>query len=236
MDNITIVIPVYNEEDILVENSKKLIHFLDTLFFKYEVIIIDNGSTDETTRKGKELEREFSDKIRFLSTRQKGVGLAFKKAVEVSKYDKILSLDIDLSAELDFVPMCHELLDNYDIVIGSKKAGTQTRPLLRRVASSTFIFLTRVLLGLDITDYSISTKGYTKNKIMGMISDIDSGTFYVIKILYFASIRGYKIIQVPVKCVDTRKSKFNLIHESLYRLKYLLSLWSRERIMNNRWI
>ncbi|MFB6088715.1 MAG: glycosyltransferase, partial [Candidatus Aenigmatarchaeota archaeon] len=55
MKNFTIIIPVYNEKDCIEENTIKLVDFLDTLDVSYEIIIGNNGSTDSTPRKGKEL-------------------------------------------------------------------------------------------------------------------------------------------------------------------------------------
>ena len=73
-------------------------------------------------------------------------------------------------------------------------------------------------------DYSMAAKAYKKDAIISHIDKVDYGTSYVIDLIYFAKKDKGKIIEIPVKCIDKRKSKFNLLYESLYRLKNLIKL------------
>ena len=216
----SIIIPVYNEEELIKEKSEKLIRHLGSLNDKYEIIIVDNGSTDKTKEIGENLKG-----VNFLSTKKRGVGLAFKKAVKQAKYENIISLDMDLSTNLDFIKRSLDLLKEYDLVIGSKKIGKQKRSFLRKFISDIFIFLTKKLLNLSYRDYSIGAKAYKKNIILDHINRIDHGTSYVIDLICFAKLDGKKIIEIPVECFDTRKSRFNLFNEIVYRFKNLIRLW-----------
>ncbi len=231
MNNVTIVIPVYNEEEIIIKNTRKLLQFMDGLDTTYEIIIYSNGSTDSTVEKGKELEERFPEKVRFFHTDKRGVGIAFREAVKNSSYNNIISVDMDLSIDLNFIPRCLNKLKNNSIVVGSKKIGTQHRSRFRLLASTIFIFLVKSLLGLNFHDYSIAAKGYRKRDIMDYLQRIDDGSSYVIEILYLAKKNGLKMTEIPVFCEDTRRSKFNIYAESVYRLKNLLSLWFREMVL-----
>ena len=97
---VDIVIPVYNEEDILRENIEKLQKFLRTNFkYKYNTIIVDNGSTDETPDVVKcLLERNNITYVRFV---QKGRGNALKKTWLKSNADIVSYIDVDLSMNLE---------------------------------------------------------------------------------------------------------------------------------------
>lgn len=229
MDNATIVIPVYNEEDIIAENTEKLVNFLDKLDGRYEVVICSNGSTDSTPEMGRELEQKFPEKVRFFHLEDRGVGLAFEKMVNEASHDRIISVDMDLSVDLSFIPICMNLLNKNSIVIGSKRLGEQRRSSFRLLASTIFISLTKILLGLDFHDYSIAAKGYRKGDIIEKLSEIDHGSSYVIDVIYSAKKKGLKMKEIPVYCHDVRKSKFNIYQESIYRLSNLLRLWFRER-------
>jgi len=226
-----IIIPVYNEEGIIIENTEKLVIFLDKLYSEYEIIICSNGSTDSTPEKGRELEQKFPGKVRFFHLDDRGVGLAFEKMVNEASYDKIISVDMDLSVDLSFIPICVNLLNKNSIVIGSKKLGLQRRSFFRKFASNTFIFLVKILLGLNFHDYSIAAKGYRKKDIIDRLSEIDHGSSYVIDVIYFAKKKGLRIKEIPVYCHDIRKSKFNIYQESIYRFNNLLKLWFRERLL-----
>ncbi len=230
--SLSIVIPVLNEEEIIIDNTRKLISFLKKLGVEHEIIIVNNGSTDSTQEKGKFLEKKYTPIVKFISIKKKGaVGWAFREAVINSKYDKIVSLDMDLSVDLNFIPKCLELLNDYNIVVGSKKVGSQRRPLYRRFASTVFIFMTKILLDLSFSDYSMAAKGYRKKNIIEDVKKVDKGSSYVIELIYFTKKRDLKIKQIPVYCRDTRKSKFNFIDEVFYRFRSLLTFWFLERIL-----
>jgi undecaprenyl-phosphate 4-deoxy-4-formamido-L-arabinose transferase len=229
MDKFSVIIPVYNEEKIIVKNTKRLVKFLNKLRTPYEIVVCDNGSSDRTAEKGEMLQRRFPKKVRFVKVPERGVGSAFKKAVRSASYNNLISIDMDLAVELDFIPKCLSLLKDASIVVGSK-ISSQERPFYRRLMSKVYIILTKLLLGLDFSDYSIGAKSYRKNDIIGSISRIDRGSFYVIELIYFAKQRNKKIVEVRTSCRDTRKSRFSLRNEVLYRLKKLLILWFREKI------
>lgn len=230
MSGLSIIIPVYNEEEIIVENTEKLLMFLNGLDAVHEVVICDNGSNDKTIEKGELLQKKFPGKVKFASVPKRGVGAAFKKAVRTASYNNLISVDMDLSVDLAFIPKCVELLKNASIVVGSK-ISSQERPFYRRLMSKTYIILTKLFLGLDFSDYSIGAKGYRKSDIRGVVDGIDNGSFYVIELIYFNKNVGKKVVEVQTFCRDIRKSKFSLRNEVLYRLKKLLAFWFRERIV-----
>jgi len=229
----SVLLPVLNEEKIIIRNTQKLVNFLQKLELPFEIIIIDNGSNDSTLKKGKFLEEKYAGIVRFLKIDERGaVGWAFKKGVLAAKYDRIISLDMDLSVDLElFIPRVLELLDKNSIVIGSKsmRGSSQKRPFLRMFASATFIVLSRLLLGLEFSDYSMSAKGYRRDDIIEDVKMIDKGSSYVIELVYLAKKKNLKIRQIPVRCFDRRSSKFSFVSEVLYRFGRLLNF----RMINN---
>lgn len=223
MVSLSVIIPVLNEEKLIVDNTIKLIKYLNKLKIDYEILIVSNGSTDNTIKLGFYLDKKYSN-VRFFHLNKKGVGGAFLKAISVSKKEFILSLDMDLSVNLDFIKMSLKYLDQYDIVIGAKKTGKQERAFYRLIPSMIYIFLVRLLLGLKYSDFSMAAKIYRTDIAKKYESFIDNGSSYIIDIIYFAYKDGFKIIEIPVYCKDTRKSKFNLIYESIYRFRRLIKL------------
>ncbi|MDY6861925.1 MAG: glycosyltransferase [Thermodesulfobacteriota bacterium] len=232
MEPFSIIIPVFNEEEIIIQNTKKLVDYLNQLDTPYEIIIGSNGSTDKTVSLGKMMEEEFKQ-ITFFHLFQRGVGKAFKKGILLARFERIISLDMDLSTELSFIKDSLRLLYEYDIIIGSKKMGTQKRKLIRKLGSDGFILCSKVLLGLNYKDYSIGAKAYKKSVILEYLNRVNSGTSYVIEIVYYAKRDGFKIIESPVLCVDFRKSKFNLIHEGYYRFSHLFKLYIRGHLFRS---
>ena len=222
----TIGIPVYDEEAILVPNTERLLAFLDHLGPDYEVLIGSNGSTDSTTALGVDLTRRFPQ-VTFFHVPERGVGLAFREFVRLARYPFLVSVDMDLSIDLEFVKRALTLLETNDIVVGSKKMGKQKRSFVRRVASDTFLRIARVLLGIDYDDYSIAAKGYRVATVRHFADRINEGSSYVIEMCFLTKRAGGRIVQIPVECEDWRKSKFNLVHEAFYKYSHLFGLWLR---------
>ena len=223
----SLVIPVYNEQGILQDHTQRLVDFMNSLSQPYELLIVSNGSKDGTVNLGLMMERRFPA-VRFFHLPKKGVGNAFQAAINQSNFSYLLSLDMDLSVDLTFVPKAIELLGQYHMVIGSKKTGRQQRSWVRQAGSGTFILCARFLLGLPFDDYSIGAKAYHRAMVTQFVERINHGTSYVLEVAYLAKKSGHRLISIPVKCVDLRGSRFNLAHEAVYRFHHLFRLWLTE--------
>jgi glycosyltransferase involved in cell wall biosynthesis len=223
MKPFTINIPIYNEEEILIENTEKLLSYLKGLNTEYEIIIVSNGSTDRSPELGEDLQKKHKE-VRFFSLPRKGVGRAFRQAVEKAKYPRIISLDIDLSIDLAFIKEANVLLDTYQIVIGSKIMGTQKRGLIRKIGSGIFIYCTKLFLGIPLHDFSIGAKAFSRDFVLNNLEYIDPHTSYVLNLAYAAKKEGKRMTEIPVKCMDFRKSRFNLLAEVFYRFGMLFKL------------
>jgi glycosyltransferase involved in cell wall biosynthesis len=223
---VTVFIPVYNEESIIEANLKGLVSFLDGLGLDYEVLVGSNGSTDATVSM---LEHVSGDLpvVRFFHLSKKGVGAAFKEGVKKSTFDYLVTVDMDLSISLSFIPKACSLLESHDLVIGSKITGEQNRSALRKAASGAFIALARLLLGIGFHDYSIAAKAYRKDVVERYLPQMDDLTFYVVEVVFRAHRDGMRITEVPVSCCDLRGSRFNLVHEGFYKFGKLFMLWLR---------
>lgn len=230
MSPFTIVIPVYNEEALLVPNTERLVAYLDRLGPEYEILIGSNGSTDSTSILGAELSRRFQQ-LRFFHLPERGVGLAFKLLVEQARYPAIISIDMDLSTDLLFIPQALTLLERGDVVVGAKRLGMQQRPWPRKLGSALFLLTVRLLLGIGYDDYSMTAKAYRADRVRQLLPLIDRGSSYVLTICLFTERTGGEVIQVPVSCVDRRTSRFNLLQETHYKLLHLIRLWVQFRFM-----
>lgn len=220
----TVGIPVYNEEELIEENTVRLLDFLNTLHTPFEVIIGSNGSTDRTVELGTALAQCHSN-VGFFHVPERGVGQVFRRVVLEARYDVLISLDMDLSIDMGFVPRALELMSDHDIVVGSKKLGSQKRSPVRVAASTLFLNCARWLLGLTYDDYSIAAKAFRRPLLERYEYLIGSGTAYVIDMVYYVSRDGGRVTQIPVDCEDHRSSKFNLIHEGFYKFYNLGRLW-----------
>jgi glycosyltransferase involved in cell wall biosynthesis len=226
----TIGIPVYNEEAVLVPNTERLLAYVEALGRRYEVLIGSNGSTDATTAIGADLSRRFPA-VRFFHIPARGVGLAFRRFVDEARHPFLVSVDMDLSVDLRFIEQALDLLETCEIVVGSKRMGNQKRSWVRKTGSDLFLRAVRVLLGITFDDYSLAAKAYRLDTLRRFADHIGAGSSYVLEICYLTQRAGGRVVQIPVSCEDWRRSRFNLLHEALYKYGKLLRLWLRVRRM-----
>lgn len=217
---LSVIIPVFNEEEILEQSVLKIHNHLSQRGLPYEVLVTSNGSQDRTCEIGERLMREHPW-FRFFQLPERGVGRAFVKNVTEAKGEFLVSLDIDLPAELAFIDYAHELLKHCDMVIGSKTMGDQKRALPRVLGSQFYILFAQLFFHLTVSDYAPSTKAFRRSLVLPTLPYLDPWTGYVFELCVYCRIHGRKVLQIGVDCEDQRKSRFNLLHEGWYRYRHL---------------
>jgi glycosyltransferase involved in cell wall biosynthesis len=220
---VSVFIPVFNEEELLENHLNRLHTYLTGRGFPFEIIVGSNGSFDQTVPLLDRIARHLTG-LRFFHQTDKGVGKAFARGATLARYNRIITVDMDLSIDLGFIEQAYHQLSRVHVVVGSKKTGNQKRSFLRKAGSSTFIFFATKLLGLSFTDYSIAAKGYRKDVVLPCLHMLDTHTFYVVLLLYHAFHQGKRIVEIPVACRDSRASRFNLVHEGFYKFSRLFGL------------
>lgn len=226
---VSLFIPVFNEERIMEANLDRLTGFMEGLGRPFEIIVGSNGSFDRTEALGQELAAR-DERIIFFHLNAKGPGAAFREGLGRAAFDLILTQDMDLSVDLSFIPRALDLLAEHDLVIGSKKMGTQRRSWVRITGSGVFILCARALLGLDYQDYSLAAKGFRKGLVLENLGWVGPSTDYVLNLTYRAQLGGRSIIEIPVFCRDERESRFNLAREGISRFARLGQLWAYHKL------
>lgn len=224
---ISIIIPVYNEEEILEANSLRVHDYLTERSIEHEVIVVSNGSTDRTNEIGKMLEQQHPW-FRFFILPEKGPGRAFVHAVKESRYEYLITLDADLSSELLFIDYAKDLLSYGHMLVGSKSMGKQHRSLFRVLGSQFYLSLTLWCFQLTISDYSMGCKAFKRSHILTALPHLNPWTGYILELALFLNAKGKRVLQIGIECNDTRKSRFNIIHEGFYRFAHLYR--SRKKI------
>ena len=224
MKPFTVIIPAYNEEEILSDSIEKVVEYITAAKVNFEIIIVDNGSTDKTKNVGAWLQAKHPQQVKFFSLPERGVGRAFKKGISESCYEHIIFMDADLSADLSFIRKSNQLLDQNVLVLGTKIKGLQNRSLFRKMGSFVFYLSVLLLMGMKYIDYAPGAKAYRKTFLNKYFKYIDDYTSFVLNLTFVASLRKEPIAEVAITCDDRRKSRFNLWQEAGSKYKGLLSL------------
>lgn len=219
--DLSIIIPTHNESEIISHSLSKLLAYLDQHKITAEILIVDNGSTD-TTRDIVHAVMEKHPQIQLLTLPLPSPGKAFSHGVAHANADWIVTLDADLSTNLDFIRDVLALKHTASAIIGSKSLGKQKRNIIRVSGSYLYIIITHLAFNLHLSDYSMSSKAFKKEDISPVISKLDSWTGFIFELCLYLNLKNKKLLQVSVDCEDYRQSHFSLVHEAYYRYKHLL--------------
>ncbi len=212
---VSIVIPVYNEEKILESSVKNLKETLSEFSddFDFELILAENGSKDDTLKKGEELAA--SDP--FVSIFHHPIpdyGLALQAGIRRAKGTIVVCDEIDLCLPefyRDALKIFKE--GGAEMVVGSKRAkgAKDQRPFGRRFATFILNMMLKVLLGLKGTD-THGVKAFVKAPLMPVMDKCLVGKdIFASEFVIRAERAGIKIAEVPVSLDEKRAPSINLI-------------------------
>lgn len=234
MATLNITIPVYNEESALPKSIDKLYDFLSEKMKDYDwhIVIVDNASTDDTMKVGKELIKKYS-RVKVIHLSQKGRGRAVKKTWQDSGADICSYMDVDLSTDLNhFRSLITSLSNGYDIAIGSRLARgahVQGRTLKREIMSRCYNILIKILFWTKFSDAQCGFKAVNRRVVENLIPIIqDNEWFFDSELLIVGEKIGYKIFEVPVTWVDDLGTTVKIVRTAGGDLQGLLRLFLTE--------
>ena len=209
--SVSIIIPVFNEVDAkgeLVRNTQKLRNL--GLNFEYEIIVVDDGSTDGTESALKKIQQA-NDNLNVVSlARNYGQSTALQAGFDHSKGEVLITMDGDLQNDPADIPMIVDVLSNnkeIDLVAGWRK-DRQDAILNRKLPSIFANFLISYTTGVKLRDYGCSLKGYRRELVTKFRLYGEMHRF----IPAIAAEVGAKIIEIPVQHHPrmTGKSKYGI--------------------------
>ena len=150
--NFSIVIPIYNEEEILEESTNAIFSLCKRMEIDFEIIFSENGSTDKTKAIAEELTNKHPE-IKIISNPEPNYGNALKTGFKIAKNDLIISFDIDYYSE-SFLREALMLDSKYSSMTASKRLGSSEdgRRFVRRLATNFFVILLKILFGTKLSD------------------------------------------------------------------------------------
>lgn len=192
--SLSIIIPVYNEEDNVLPLHRKITEALDSMGQPYEVIIVDDGSTDDTAHRLKELAKADS-RLKVIHLRRNfGQTPAMMAGIDAATGDILIPMDGDLQNDPHDIPkLLAKLAEGYDVVSGWRK-DRQDHPLKRNLPSRVANRLISFISGVHLHDYGCSLKAYRKAIIKGVKLYGEMHRFVPI----YAAWQGAKVTEVGV--------------------------------------
>ena len=231
---LSVVMPAYNEGRNIYNNLKSVCDSLKKFCPEYEIIVINDGSTDQTIA---EIIRAASEDQHIKAVSYKnncGKGYAIKTGVDTANEDVIAFLDADLDISPSHLKLYLSEMNkqNADIVIGSKmhKNSRLEYPAARRFVSFCYYIVLKALFKLNVKDTQTGIKVFRADAVKSIIGMVKTkGYAYDIEILAVAARQGYKIIEQPVELKYTRQKSFGRIRlKDIFKMAYdtlLIFFW-----------
>ena len=222
---LSIIIPVYNESNRL-GHILSLYKFIRSQKFKSELIIVNDGSTDNTLKRLESLKEK--NRFNIISYRDnKGKGYAVRMGMLQAKGRYCLFTDIDFSTPIEAFNKLAPWIKKYDVVIGSRKMiGAKLinrQPFVRESLGRGFTILSKLILGLNLSDFTCGFKCFSKKATMDIFSRQKINRWgFDSEILFIAKIKNFKIKEVPVEWSNDQQTKVKFPDDLISSLFELL--------------
>ena len=227
---LTLVIPAYNEGDIIGDTARAILHSLPHKFDGFELIVVDDGSTDHTSQ----ILRGIPDVTVIRHEKNMGKGRAVRTGLSQSRGDMVFFTDADLAYGLDVIVTGASLLKDTgaSIALGSRKlhkGGYGDYPPLRTLASKCFSLVLHTVSGIGY-DTQCGIKGFTWHVARDIARHCTcDGYTFDFEAMMLSKRRGYTVAEMPVKIINHRESKVNVARESFMMLREIATIKQRIR-------
>lgn len=234
---LSIIVPAYNEEG-------RLPHFLPTLISyskehlkDYEILVVDDGSTDKTAEIVEELAKD-NPEVKLISyTPNRGKGWAVREGVMRSNGRNVLFIDADGSIHPNQIPPMLDKLSDYDVVVGTRRVDEAKveSPKIRRFIGFAFNKYVQTLYSFSHTDNLCGFKGFKRDVARDLFTDLIAHR-WIFDVELYHKIRhlNYRMAELPINWVHKEGSKISLIDPMkmvvrLLKLRADLYVWEKKR-------
>lgn len=236
---LTVVVPCFDEMANLRKGVlEKVDYFLKKKKISFEVIVVDDGSTDGSVEFVEKFTKE-NPQFTLIKNPHTGKGGAVTTGILKAKGEYVLFTDMDQATPIEELDkLMPHFEKGYDIVIGSRKGERKGSPLIRLFISRANMTLRQLLVGLpDISDTQCGFKVFKRDvaqRLFKKVYDIHHGfksisgsnvtSGFDVEFLYIASKMGYKIKEVPVSWLYVESRRVSAIRDSIEGVKELLAI------------
>lgn len=214
--HVSLIIPAFNEEARIRKSLERILSFLQSQPYSFEIIIVDDGSKDRTVELVRGLTGDDSGVRIYQQRRNLGKGEAVKQGMLLGNGNYLFFSDADLSVPIEMLSLFLSCLEkDCDIAIGTRqKAGAVIevhQPFFRELLGKTYTTLSRWIMGLRISDFTCGFKGFRRKAALDLFScqRLKNWSFDA-EILYLGHVKGYRLREIPVRWRNDHATKVRL--------------------------
>lgn len=226
---ISVVLPAFNESSMLNATVEGVYSYMEARNEDFQIIIVENGSTDDTAEIGQNLANTFVN-IDFFHSPIADYGTALRKGFQNAKGDIVVNFDVDFY-DLDFLERAvtiirHTKKNRPAIVVGSKRAigANDERSALRRFATLVFSSILRIGFGLGVTD-THGVKAFHRASVAPLESQCHFGSdLFDTELILRCERDGLIVNEIPVNVKESRPARSPLLSRIPRTLKGLAAM------------
>ncbi len=220
---ISIIIPAYDESERLGDSIRAICRFIEAGNINAEVIVVDDGSPDETKGVAEQAFSEFNVPSRVIRyEKNRGKGFAVTTGLLAADGEIALFSDADLSTPIEEM---HKLIEpiksgEFDVTFGSRALdrtliGTH-QPWRREQGGKVFNLIVRFMTGMPFWDTQCGFKAFRLSTFRPLLDKMQIERFgFDVEFLYVAHLNGLKLKEIPVRWNDDDRSKVSVVRDSL---------------------
>ena len=231
--DLSLIIACYNEAQILEENVKKIKKILDNTKFNYEIIFVDDKSTDGTVELINRLLVGNKNMTLIYHKINMGRGRTVTDGIRTSKGRIVGFIDIDLDTHCRYIPSLALAIDGgADIAIAWRFYNINLSVLLRWLLSKGYNLLVRALLKVKLNDTETGCKFFNRKRILPILDEVENPRwFWDTEIIARSYYKGLKIVEIPTLFIKDpqKKSTVKILEDTFNYLKNLLRFRAKWR-------
>jgi glycosyltransferase involved in cell wall biosynthesis len=229
---VSVVFPAYNEVNYLEPAVEKTAQTLEEFTRSFELIIAEDGSTDGTAERSEELAKRYAFVKHIHGEKRLGRGTALNNAFKQSSGRILAYMDVDLATNIEQLKSLIKAVEEegFDFAVGSRLLSESKveRSRTRQIASKSYNFLVRVMLGSKLKDHQCGFKAFKREALMQLLGEIVARHwFWDTELLVRAARKGFKIKEIPVEWKGPRETKVRLLKDSFSMAGQVMKLWWR---------
>jgi glycosyltransferase involved in cell wall biosynthesis len=195
LEGLSVVLPCYNEEKVIRKVVTEVAEFLPAVADRFEIIAVNDGSTDRTGAILEELAAGIPQLVVVHHDPNRGYGAALRSGFSRARLDYVFYTDSDGQFDISELPVLLPHTRDADIVTGYRK--NRKDPLHRKFNAGLFKSFARLVLGIRLRDIDCAFKVY-RREVLDSLDLLSDGILIDTEIFYKAKRKGYSVREVPV--------------------------------------
>ena len=223
---------MYNENGIIAETARTLSAYMEATFDDYEIIFSNDGSTDGCDKTVEALGLPHVRVVGYV--RNRGKGCAVRTAMLAAEGDIVMFTDADLAYGTEVIGRAYDTLAAHpdaDILIGSRNLssdGYEGYTFIRRLASKAYIKVLCLVGGFKLSDSQCGCKAFRRDAVQRIFTRCEvNGFAFDFEAILWATKLGMTFSEMPVKIINHRESKVNVLRDTVKMLRDLRRMKKR---------